>query len=111
MFEELIEYYDLKDEPELDITARDVAKSLPIRLLHGGSEKEWRCAFGVDELTPPLPMPFASKLDEELGRLRRDVYNYMLQHDPAWTRGVSAHREESAVLNDGAAGQRQRFAS
>ena len=36
-------------------------------------------------------MPFANKLDEELGRLRRDVYNYMLQHDPAWTRGVEAH--------------------
>ena len=32
VFAELIEYYDLKDEPELDITARDVAKSLPIRL-------------------------------------------------------------------------------
>ena len=91
VFAELIEYYDLKDEPELDITARDVAKSLPIRLLHGGSEKEWRRAFGVNELTPPLPMPFASKLDEELGRLRRDVYNYMLRHDPAWTRGVEAH--------------------
>ena len=91
VFAELIEYYDLKDEPELDITARDVAKSLPIRLLHGGSEKEWRRTFGVDELTPPLPMPFANKLDEELGRLRRDVYNYMLQHDPAWTRGVEAH--------------------
>ena len=30
-------------------------------------------------------------LNEELGRLRRDVYNYMLQHDPAWTRGVEAH--------------------
>ena len=51
VFAELIEYYDLKDEPELDITARDVAKSLPIRLLHGGSEKEWRRTFGVDELT------------------------------------------------------------
>ena len=36
MLRDMIDYYGLRGKPELDITARDVAKALPIRLLHGG---------------------------------------------------------------------------
>ena len=35
------------DSPALDKTARDVAKDLPIRLLHGGGHGAWLAAHGL----------------------------------------------------------------
>ena len=37
-------------------TARDVAKGLPIRLLHGGSHAAWLAAHGLMEEHPVLPL-------------------------------------------------------
>ena len=95
MLRDMIDYYGLRGKPELDITARDVAKALPIRLLHGGSHENWRREYELDECVPV--MPFAKQLETELARVRHDVYVWMKQHDAVWTASVEAHiRQQKA---------------
>jgi len=43
----IITHYGLVGSPALGETARDVAKGLPIRLLHGGSHAAWLAAHGL----------------------------------------------------------------
>ena len=52
----LVEHYNLRGKPALGKTARDVAKDLPIRLLHGGTYEEWLAAHGID-LETDVPKP------------------------------------------------------
>jgi hypothetical protein len=76
-------------------TARDVAKGLPIRLLHGGSHAAWLAAHGLMEEHPMFPL--MAQLERELRGCRREVYLHMGLHDAAWRAGVEAHvREEKA---------------
>ena len=37
----IVEFYGLTDEPAQGVTARDRAKDLPIRILHGGGHAAW----------------------------------------------------------------------
>jgi hypothetical protein len=46
----------LTGSPALGETARDVAKGLPIRLLHGGSRAAWLAAHGLREEYPRFPL-------------------------------------------------------
>jgi hypothetical protein len=76
-------------------TARDVAKGLPIRLLHGGSHAAWLAAHGLMEEHPVLPL--MTRLEKELRGCRREVYLHMGQRDAAWLAKVETHvREEKA---------------
>jgi len=43
----ILTHYGLTGSPALGETARDVAKGLPIRLLHGGSHAAWLAAHGL----------------------------------------------------------------
>jgi hypothetical protein len=76
-------------------TARDVAKGLPIWLLHGGSHAAWLAAHGLMEEHPVLPL--MTRLEKELRGCRREVYLHMGQRDAAWLAKVETHvREEKA---------------
>ena len=52
VLEGIVEYYGVVDSPALGKTARDVAKDLPIRLLHGGGHGAWLAAHGLPEGRP-----------------------------------------------------------
>ena len=66
-------------------TARDVAKDLPIRLLHGGSHAAWLAAHGLMEEHPMLPL--MARLERAAARL------------PA--RGLPAHGAARRGMADG----------
>ena len=74
-------------------TARDVAKGLPIRLLHGGSHAAWFAAHGLMEEQ-------MARLEKELrvaaGARSTSTWG-MGQRDMAWLAKVETHvREEKA---------------
>ena len=52
----IVTHYGLVGSPALGETARDVAKGLPIWLLHGGSHAAWLAAHGLMEEHPVLPL-------------------------------------------------------
>ena len=61
---DIIEFYGLVGSPALGETARDVAKDLPIRLLHGGGHAAWldggaRAVGWRDTLSPGPGNPAA----------------------------------------------------
>ena len=89
MLRVIVEYYGVVGSPALGKTARDVAKDLPIRLLHGGGHGAWLAAHGLQDGRPAFPL--MAKLEEELRGCRREVYLYMRQHDAAWLARVEAH--------------------
>ena len=92
---DIIEFYGLVGSPALGETARDVAKDLPIRLLHGGGHAAWLEAHGLTEGHTVFPL--MAQLERELRMCRRQVYLYMKQHDPVWLETVEAHvRKEKA---------------
>ena len=81
----IVEYYGVVDSPALGKTARDVAKDLPIRLLHGGSHAAWLAAHGLMEEHPMLPL--MARLERAAARL------------PA--RGLPAHGAARRGMADG----------
>ena len=95
VLEGIVEYYGVVDSPALGKTARDVAKDLPIRLLHGGGHGAWLAAHGLQDGRPAFPL--MAKLEEELRGCRREVYLYMRQHDAAWLARVEAHVRKEKV--------------
>ena len=56
VLEGIVEYYGVVDSPALGKTARDVAKDLPIRLLHGGGHGAWLAAHGLQDGRPAFPL-------------------------------------------------------
>ena len=91
----IVTHYGLVGSPALGETARDVAKGLPIWLLHGGSHAAWLAAHGLMEEHPVLPL--MTRLEKELRGCRREVYLHMGQRDAAWLAKVETHvREEKA---------------
>ena len=56
----------LVGSPALGVTARDVAKDLPIRLLHGGGHAAWLEAHGLVESHAVFPL--MAQLEGELPR-------------------------------------------
>ena len=101
---DIIEFYGLVGSPALGETARDVAKDLPIRLLHGGGHAAWLEAHGLTEGHTVFPL--MAQLERELRMCRRQVYLYMKQHDPAhgWRRlrHTCARRRRRARRRGGA---------
>ena len=92
---DIVVFYGLVGSPALGETARDVAKDLPIRLLHGGGHAAWLEAHGLTEGHTVFPL--MAQLERELRTCRRQVYLYMKQHDPVWLGTVEAHvRKEKA---------------
>ena len=79
---DIVEFYGLTDEPAQGVTARDRAKDLPIRILHGGGHAAWLSAQGLPATQPVLPL--VTQLEAELQVCRREVYKYMQQHDSEW---------------------------
>ena len=71
----IVTHYGLVGSPALGETARDVAKGLPIRLLHGGSHAAWLAAHGLMEEHPVLPL--MARLEKVLRGCRREVYLHM----------------------------------
>ena len=60
----IVTHYGLTGSPALGETARDVAKGLPIRLLHGGSHAAWLAAHGLMEEHPMFSL--MAQLEREL---------------------------------------------
>ena len=95
----IVTHYGLVGSPALGETARDVAKGLPIRLLHGGSHAAWLAAHGLMEEHPMFPL--MARLEKELrvaaGARSTSTWG-MGQRDMAWLAKVETHvREEKAV--------------
>ena len=74
---DIIEFYGLVDDPAQGVTARDRAKDLPIRILHGGGHAAWLEAQGLQASHPTLPL--VEQLEAELRGCRREVYAYVRQ--------------------------------
>ena len=94
----IVTHYGLIGSPALGETARDVAKGLPIRLLHGGSHAAWLAAHGLMEEHPMFPL--MARLEKELrvaaGARSTSTWG-MGQRDMAWLAKVETHmREEKA---------------
>jgi hypothetical protein len=73
----IVTHYGLTGSPALGETARDVAKGLPIRLLHGGSHAAWLAAHGLMEEHPMFSL--MAQLEREL----RYRYASLTTPDPA----------------------------
>ena len=92
---DIVTFHGVAGDVELGKTARDAAKDLPIRLLHGGGYTAWTHAHGMQEREQRFPLMV--RLEAQLSRCRRQVYLYLEQHEPAWLAGVEAHvRHEKA---------------
>ena len=89
VLKDIVEYYGLVDAAAQGVTARDRAKDLPIRILHGGGHAAWLAAQGLQESSPALPL--VAQLERELRDCRHEVYAYVQRHDAAWLRGVEDH--------------------
>ena len=105
-FDEIISCHGVTGTPELGVEARDVAKQLPIRLLHGGSYASWAAANGLPEpeyygdgTCGANCLPRIIRLESELRRCRREVYRHLQRHDAAWLqtveRGIRAAKTEA----------------
>ena len=55
------------------VTARDRAKDLPIRILHGGGHAAWLAAQGLQESRPVLPLHIRVDLAPALSQLRLEL--------------------------------------
>mmetsp|Transcript_60734 Transcript_60734/g.146180 ORF Transcript_60734/g.146180 Transcript_60734/m.146180 type:complete len:90 (-) Transcript_60734:383-652(-) len=66
VLEDIVAYYGLVGSPALGETARDAAKDLPIRLLHGGGHAAWLAAHGLVESHAVFPL--MAQLEGELPR-------------------------------------------
>ena len=62
----IVEHYGLVGSPALGVTARDVAKGLPVQLLHGGGHAAWLAAHGLVESHAVFPL--MAQLEGELPR-------------------------------------------
>ena len=103
----IVEFYGLVDATAQGVTARDRAKDLPIRILHGGGHAAWLAAQGLQASHPALPL--VAQLEAELRVCRREVYTYgtgpvryVRQHDAAWLRGVEDHVRGAEALRPSA---------
>ena len=99
MLKDIVEFYRLVDATAQGVTARDRAKDLPIRILHGGGHAAWLEAQGLQASHPTLPL--VAQLEAELRACRREVYAYVQQHDAAWLRGVEDHVCRAETLRPG----------
>ena len=97
---DIVEFYGLTDEPAQGVTARDRAKDLPIRILHGGGHAAWLSAQGLPATQQVLPL--VKQLEAELRVCRREVYEYMQQHDSEWLRVVEDHVRGAQAPRPGA---------
>ena len=97
---DIVEFYGLTDEPAQGVTARDRAKDLPIRILHGGGLAAWLDAQGLPDTQQVLPL--VKQLEAELRVCRREVYEYMQQHDSEWLRVVEDHVRGAQAPRPGA---------
>ena len=100
VLKDIVEYYGLVDAAAQGVTARDRAKDLPIRILHGGGHAAWLAAQGLQESRPVLPL--VAQLEAELRECRREVYAYVQRHDAAWLRGVEDHVRKAEARRPGA---------
>ena len=106
VLEDIVAYYGLVGSPALGETARDAAKDLPTRLLHGGGHAAWLEAHGLAETIPMFPL--MAQLESELRICRHEVYLFTRQHDPAWLEKAEAHvRKEKAPTPDPARARRR----
>ena len=101
VLKDIVELYRLVDATAqaVGVTARDRAKDLPIRILHGGGHAAWLEAQGLQASHPTLPL--VAQLEAELRVCRREVYAYVQRHDAAWLRGVEDHVRGAEALRPG----------
>ena len=69
-------------------TAKDVAKALPLRLLHGGTYEAWINEFGVARcgvgVADGAGLPKVLALAAQLGKARADTVARMRAREPDW---------------------------
>ena len=66
VLKDIVEFYGLDvDATAQGVTARDRAKDLPIRILHGGRHAAWLAAQGLRASHPTLPL--VAQLDPNFG--------------------------------------------
>ena len=82
--EEVIARHGIEGTPALGVTRRDVAKGLPIRLLHGGDYEAWMRDNELAELPRAQWPPLMRQLEEQLAACRREVCEYVQRNDAEW---------------------------
>jgi len=105
-FAEIIEFHDIPERMGVHDTARDVAKALLLRLLHGGTYAAWVEEFGlarrgVGRVTG-AGLPKVLRLAVELGLARADAVARVRARDPQWmARAEMAVRAKHAASHAG----------
>ena len=94
-FDEIIAVHQIRDVPGLS-EARDVAKALPLRLLHGGTYHAWVNEFGVKDAGVAAGIGGVRRvlaLQRQLLNLRHVVVATFERRHPDWTRAALARAE------------------
>ena len=68
-FDDIIAWHAIPAQIDATTTAKDAAKALPIRLLHGGSYQKWVKDFGVRDAGVPFVVCWATKAEDSAARL------------------------------------------
>ena len=85
-FDEIIAYHSIPPNTGLDTCARDVAKALPLRLLHGGTYIGWALEFGLgpEGIARQEGLPRVHALERQLATARAHTVRAYAMRDPAW---------------------------
>ena len=78
--EEVIERHGIQGTPALGVTQRDVAKGLPIRLLHGGDYEAWMRDNELVELPKEQWPRLMRQLEEQLAVLQKNFAAVMSEN-------------------------------
>ena len=100
----IIDQHSIPDDLGLGVTARDAAKALPIRLLHGGTYAAWVKEYGVADggVGGDGGLPSIRALESQLGRLRAAVVAKHREQHSQWHEHAWAAAWQKHIRKDGA---------
>ena len=86
-FEDIILWHDIPAQVNPTTTAKDAAKNLPIRLLHGGTYAAWVAEFGLRDagVARGEGLPIVHQLAAQLQKAHAATLRAMRARHPRWT--------------------------
>ena len=89
-FDDIIAWHAIPAQIDATTTAKDAAKALPIRLLHGGSYQKWVKDFGVRDagVSRGGGLPIIRDLQRQLKEVHAATVAAMRARRPQWTEAL-----------------------
>ena len=89
-FDDIIAWHAIPAQIDATTTAKDAAKALPIRLLHGGSYQKWVKDFGVRDagVSRGGGLPIVRDLQRQLKEVHAATVAAMRARRPQWTEAL-----------------------